>query len=70
MAGCIKSGRVITEKDLQEELKDCKIFGVQEDAIGKHLKRTIGVRRFKLVKVTHTDREIKEKGKELINLDK
>ena len=70
LAGCIKSGRVITEKDLQEELKDCKIFGVQEDAIGKHLKRTIGVRRFKLVKVTHTDREIKEKGKELINLDK
>jgi len=69
LAGSIKTGRVIKEKDLQEELKDCRIFGIQEDAIGKHLKRTIGVRRFKLVKITHTDREIKEKGKELINLD-
>ena len=68
--GSIKSGRVITEKELQEELQDCKIIGVQEEAIGKHLKRTIGIRRFKLVKITHTDREIKEKWKEIINLDK
>jgi len=65
----IKSGVVITEKDLQTILQDTKIIGIQEEAIGKHFKRTIGIKRFKKVKINHTDREIKEKGKEIINLD-
>lgn len=70
LAGIIKIGKVIQEKDLPELLKDCKIIGIQEETIGKHLKRTIGIRRFKTVKITHTDKEIREKWIELINLDK
>lgn len=66
---CIKSGIVVLEKELQIILQDTKIIGIQEEAIGKHFKRTIGIRRFKTVKINHTDREIKEKGKEIINLD-
>lgn len=66
---CIKSGIVVPEKELQTLLQDVKIIGIQEEAIGKHFKRTIGIRRFKTVKINHTDREIKEKGKEIINLD-
>lgn len=66
---CIKSGIVVAEKDLQTLLQEVKIIGIQEEAIGKHFKRTIGIRRFKTVKINHTDKEIKEKGKEIINLD-
>ena len=66
---CIKIGTVVPEKDLQSILKDVKIIGVQEEAIGKHFKMTIGIRRFKKVNISHTDKEIKEKGKEIINLD-
>ena len=66
---CIKSGIIVTEKDLQTLLQEVKIIGIQEEAIGKHFKRTIGIRRFKTVKINHTDREIKEKWKEIINLD-
>lgn len=66
---CIKSGIIVAEKELQTLLQDVKIIGIQEEAIGKHFKRTIGIRRFKTVKINHTDREIKEKGKEIINLD-
>jgi len=66
---CIKSGRVVAEKDLQNILEDVKIIWIQEEAIGKHFKRTIGIKRFKTVKINHTDKEIKEKWKEIINLD-
>jgi len=65
----IKIGTVVKEKDLQELLKEVKIIWIQNEANGKHLKRTIGIRRYKLVDVFHTDREIKSKGKEIINLE-
>ncbi len=66
---CIKSGVVVLEKELQWILQDTKIIGIQEETIGKHFKKTIGIKRFKIVKINHTDKEIKEKGKEIINLD-
>ena len=65
----IKAGVVVKEKDLQELLADVKIIWIQNEANGKHLKRTVGIRRYKLVDVFHTDREIKNKGKEIINLE-
>jgi hypothetical protein len=58
----------VQERDLPTELQDCKIIGIKEEANGKHLKKTIGIRRFKIVDFFHTDKEIREKGKELINL--
>ncbi len=67
--GVIKVGTVVKEKDLQELLKDVKIIWIKEEANGKHLKRTIGIRRYKIVDLFHTDREIKNKGKEIINLE-
>lgn len=65
----IKTGIVVKEKDLQEKLADVKIIWIQNDANGKHLKRTVWIRRYKLVNIFHTDREIKNKGKEIINLE-
>ncbi len=65
----IKVGTVVKEKELQEILSDVKIIGIQNEANGKHLKNTIGIRRYKLVDIFHTDREIKNKWKEIINLE-
>ena len=67
--GVIKIGTVVKEKDLQEILKDVKIIWIQNEANGKHLKRTVGIRRYKLVDIFHTDKEIRAKGKEIINLE-
>jgi hypothetical protein len=66
--GIIKAGKIVKEKDLPEILENVVIIGIKEIANGKHLKNTIGVRRFKVVDFFHTDKEIKEKGLELINL--
>lgn len=66
---CIKIGKVVKEKELQELLADTKIVGIQNEANGKHLKRTVGIRRYKLVDTFHTDKEIKNKGTEVINLE-
>ena len=67
--GIIKTWIVVKEKELQELLADVKIIGIQNEANGKHLKRTVWIRRYKLVDIFHTDREIKTKGKEIINLE-
>ena len=67
--GIIKAGIVVKEKELPELLADVKIIGIQSETNGKHLKRTAGIRRYKLVDIFHTDREIKNKGKEIINLE-
>ena len=68
LGGIIKAGSVVKEKDLPEVLKDVKIIWIKEIANGKHLKQTIGIKRFKTVDFFHTDKEIKEKWLELINL--
>jgi len=67
--GIIKAGIVVKEKELQELLTDVKIIGIQNEANGKHLKRTVWIRRYKLVDIFHTDKEIKNKWKEIINLE-
>lgn len=54
---------------MQTLLADVKIIGIQNENNGKHLKRTAGIRRYKLVDLFHTDKEIKNKGKEIINLE-
>jgi len=69
LGGIIKAGRVVKEKELPTLLADTKIIGIQSETNGKHLKRTAGIRRYKLVDLFHTDREIKTKGKEIINLE-
>lgn len=69
LGGVIKTGIVVKEKDLQELLADVKIIWIQNEANGKHLKRTVWIRRYKLVDIFHTDKEIKNKGKEIINLE-
>ena len=68
LGGLIKAWPVVREKDLPTILENIPIIGIKELANGKHLKNTIGIRRFKLVDFSHTDKEIKEKGKELINI--
>ena len=65
----IKAGKVVKEKELQTLLADVKIIGIQSETNGKHLKRTAGIKRYKLVDIFHTDKEIKNKGREIINLE-
>ena len=67
--GIIKAGIVVKEKELPTLLTDVKIIWIQSETNGKHLKRTAWIRRYKLVDIFHTDREIKNKGKEIINLE-
>lgn len=67
--GSIKVGKVVKEKELPTLLADIKIIGIQSEANGKHLKKTTWIRRYKLVDTFHTDKEIKNTGKEIINLE-
>jgi len=68
LGGIIKAGSVVKERDLPTILAWVSIIWIKEIANGKHLKQTMGIKRFKTVDFLHTDKEIKEKGKELINL--
>lgn len=68
LGGIIKAGIVVKERDLPTILEGVSIIWIKEIANGKHLKTTMGIKRFKTVNFFHTDKEIKERGKELINL--
>jgi len=68
LGGIIKRGRVVA--DIGEELKDSKIFACDDAKFALHIKRTYGIRRYKITPILSTDKEIKEKGKEIIELGK
>jgi len=51
-------------------LPNKKIIGVNDENLGKKLKFECGIKRFKLVKLAHTDKEVKEKGMEIIQINK
>jgi len=63
----IKWGRVIKFQDLINELQDVKIIWVPNEWVGKQIKKKYWIRRFKIVPAGHTDKEIKEKWKEILD---
>jgi hypothetical protein len=66
LAGIVKRGEVVNYNTLKSTLAQCPIIGVHDSKFGKQAKQHFGVRRFKLLEVMHTDREIQEKGKEIL----
>jgi hypothetical protein len=67
--GIIKRGRVVDESSLETELQDTKIIWINNEDLGKQFKKQWLIKRFKLVKLWHTDLEVKQKWKELIKID-
>jgi len=66
LAGIVKRGEVVNYNTLKTMLVDCPIIGVHDSKFGKQAKQHFGIRRFKLLEPMHTDREIQEKGKEIL----
>lgn len=66
LAGIVKRGEVVNYNTLKTTLADCPIIGVHDSKFWKQAKQHFGVRRFKLLEIMHTDREIQEKGKEIL----
>lgn len=66
----IKRGSVVDKEEMIKRLAATKIIGVNDENLGKKFKSEYGVRRFKLVKLFHTDKEIKEKWVEIIQINK
>ena len=54
--------------ELSQILQGVKILGVKDTDTGIALKKKYKIKRFKKVDLLHTDREVKEKGVELISL--
>ncbi|PJA48026.1 MAG: hypothetical protein CO170_03895, partial [candidate division SR1 bacterium CG_4_9_14_3_um_filter_40_9] len=81
LGGVVKRGRVVSKKGLEDILRHSpessgsfsgilKLIGVNDENLGKKLKSEYGIKRFKLVKLAHTDKEVKEKGLEIIQVSK
>lgn len=68
LAGLIKVGQVWGRDEAVKKVSGQKLVGVSSLGLGKQLKRDCGVKRFKLVKSGHVDREVAEAGYELVEL--
>lgn len=66
LAGIVKRGIVYNYNDIKKVLIDCPIIGVHDSKFGKQAKEHFGIRRFKLLEPLKTDKEIKNKGKEVL----
>ncbi len=71
LAGIIKRGKIVKlgDDDFLAELKWLSIAGVSERKLWMTLKKKYGVRRFKEIEIEKSDLEIKNEGKEFIDLD-
>ncbi|MBU0627106.1 hypothetical protein KKH82_06930 [Patescibacteria group bacterium] len=70
LGGVIKWGRVVDTSEMIKQVQETKIIGINDENLGKKLKSEKYIRRYKLVKLFHTDKEIKEKGIEIIQINK
>ena len=66
----VKRGRVVDKEEMLDLLPGKKIIGVNDENLGKKLKSEYWIKRFKLVKLAHTDKEVKEKWLEIIQVNK
>ena len=66
----IKRGIIKTKDEIKDEIKkrNIKIMWVKDKEIGIKLKKEIGIKRFKITKTNHTDKEIQEKWIEIIKI--
>jgi len=51
----------VSREEMLDLLPTKKIIGVNDENLGKKLKTECGIKRFKLVKLAHTDKEMKDK---------
>lgn len=68
LGGVVKWWKVVTEADLAAELDWVDLVGSADDQLAKLAKRTYGVRRYKTYNLLHSDKEVREKGVELVTL--
>ncbi len=61
---------LIPKHDIIALLKDTSIIGTNDELLAQELKAKKCIKRYKIISPIHTDREIKTKGKEIINLGK
>ena len=66
----VKRGRVVDKEEMLDLFPGKKIIGVNDENLGKKLKSEYWIKRFKLVKLAHTDKEVKEKWLEIIQVNK
>jgi len=66
LAGIVKRWTILNYNELKPELENCSIIGVHDAKHGQQLKKHFAIKRFKLLELLRTDREIKEKGKEIL----
>lgn len=66
----IKRGIIKNTEEIKEEIikRQIKIIGVKDKEIWTKLKKTIWIKRFKITKTTHTDKEIQNKWIEIIKI--
>ncbi|HMT01044.1 MAG TPA: DNA methyltransferase [Candidatus Absconditabacterales bacterium] len=69
LGGIIKYGRICKLEDCIHHPKFGEIAGVSDKNIGMFLKKNHGLKRFKITDSISTDREIKEDGIELIQIN-
>ena len=66
LAGIVKRWTILNYNELKPELENCPIIGVHDAKHGQQLKKHFGIKRFKLLDLLRSDREIKKKGKEIL----
>lgn len=66
LAGIVKRWEVHNYNEVKKLLEGCPIIGVHDSKFGKLAKEHFSIRRFKLLELLHTDKEIQSKGKEVL----
>lgn len=69
LAGLIKRGHIVNDKELTDILHDTKLLGIADMQIAKELKKDYKIKRFKICAPGHTDRDLVKQGTELIKID-
>ncbi|MFZ2150555.1 MAG: hypothetical protein WAZ12_04470 [Candidatus Absconditicoccaceae bacterium] len=68
LGGIIKRGKIVDTDEFDNVLSNTKLLGTQDKALGIDLKKKYKIKRFKITDLLHTDKEVKEKGIEIIKI--
>lgn len=66
----IKRWKIYTKEEVIEKAKEKKIAGVSSKELGMMCKEEFAIRRYKILDIFHTDKEIKEKWIEILPIGK
>ncbi|UFX83445.1 DNA methyltransferase [Candidatus Absconditicoccus praedator] len=66
LGGVIKYGKIISFDQIKNYLNNKDIIGTNSKTFGLKLKKTFGIKKFKLIQPENTDLEVKNHGKEFL----